>query len=378
MNCHEMKKYLQDYVGGDLTPAQAQSAEQHLENCAACRAEVESLRALLADFHTLPRAIAPARDLWPEIEARLPQPAAASEQKRNRFEEILNGLAEKVRALFRPRALWVWRGALAAAFVLLVYLASLLYLRTGQSAWEVASLAGVPKVGAKTLIGKGLLAVGDWLETDAASRAQINVGVIGEVEVEPNTRIQLLKARWAEHRLALEVGTMHARIWAPPRLFFVNTPSAEAVDLGCAYTLKVDSAGAGFLHVTSGWVAFEREGRESVVPAGAMCETRPIIGPGTPYFADAPDALLAALPRFDFENGGDEALQIILAFARQRDTLTLWNLLARVNETQRALVYERMIALVPLPANVTRAGVLKLDRKTLEHWKDKLEVYWME
>ena len=36
---------------------------------------------------------------------------------------------------------------------------------------------------------------------------------------------------------------MSARIWAPPRLFYVNTPSAVAEDLGCAYTLEVDDLG---------------------------------------------------------------------------------------------------------------------------------------
>ena len=64
-------------------------------------------------------------------------------------------------------------------------------------------------------------------------------------------------------------GTIHARIWAPPRFFFVNTPSAVAIDLGCEYTLQVDDAGAGLMRVTPGWVGFESDGRESFVPEGA-------------------------------------------------------------------------------------------------------------
>src|SRR5436309_715730 len=88
-------------------------------------------------------------------------------------------------------------------------------------------------------------------------------------------------------RVALERGKLHAFITAPPRLFFVDTPSAEAIDLGCEYTLAVDDAGIGLLHVTLGWVMLERDGRESYVPIGAMCETRPGVGPGTPFFEDA-------------------------------------------------------------------------------------------
>src|SRR5207253_7821011 len=130
-----------------------------------------------------------------------------------------------------------------------------------------------------------------WLETDSSSRAKISVGRIGQVEVDPNTRLRLVQTRLTEHRLALARGRMQARIWAPPRLFFVDTPSAEAVDLGCAYTLAVDDAGGSLLQVTSGYVAFVRDGRESKVPAGAVCVTRPGIGPGTPYFADASEKL---------------------------------------------------------------------------------------
>ena len=73
-------------------------------------------------------------------------------------------------------------------------------------------------------------------------------------------------------------------IWAPPRLFFVDTPAGVAADLGCAYTLEVDDHGDGLLHVTSGWVALQLKDRESMVPAGASCATRPGVGPGTPFF----------------------------------------------------------------------------------------------
>ena len=105
------------------------------------------------------------------------------------------------------------------------------------------------------------------------------LGHIGQVDVDPNTRVQLLQARSREHRLSLERGTIHARIWAPPRFFFVNTPAATAIDLGCAYTLHVDADGSGQLRVTHGWVGFERDGREAFIPQGAMCATRRASGP---------------------------------------------------------------------------------------------------
>jgi FecR protein. len=173
---------------------------------------------------------------------------------------------------------------------------------------------------------------------------------------------------------------MSARIWAPPRLFFVDTPSAVAADLGCAYTLEVDDKGASKLQVTSGWVALQLKDRESMVPAGASCETRPGIGPGTPYFEESSSALRESLRTVDFNPDAavrSSALTWVLDQSRPRDTLTLWHLLARVNGEDRVRVYEKMAALAPPPAGVTREGVLQLDQKMLDAWRDDLKSTWM-
>jgi hypothetical protein len=194
------------------------------------------------------------------------------------------------------------------------------------------------------------------------------VGTIGHVDVEPHTLLRLVAARWTNHRLALQKGEIRARIRAPPRLFFVETPSALATDLA----LKVDESGAGLLHVSHGWVSFELAGRESFVPEGASCVTRPGIGPGTPYYEDASEALRAALARFDFENGGAPALDVILAQARRRDALTLWHLLGRTTGLDRGRVYDRLAALVEVPEGVSRDAVLAGDKRVIQLWWDEL------
>jgi hypothetical protein len=233
-------------------------------------------------------------------------------------------------------------------------------------------LEGKPAIGRQKMGEKGQLAVGQWLVTDSASRAQISVGQIGEVKVEPNSRVRLVEARGDEHRLALTRGKMEAFIWAPPRQFFVDTPSAVAVDLGCSYTLEVNDDGQGLLHVTMGWVAFEWKGVESFVPTGATCVTRPGFGPGTPYFSDASTDFQTALARFDVAGTDTTALDVVLSGARERDALTLWHLLARTREGERNRVYDRLAELIPPPPNVTREGVLNGDRAMLDAWWDKL------
>ena len=186
----------------------------------------------------------------------------------------------------------------------------------------------------------------------------------------------LVSTKLTEQRIALERGKMQATISAPPRIFFVDTPSAQAVDLGCAYSLEVDEQGQGLLRVTSGWVAFVLNGREAKVPAGAACATRPEKGPGTPYFVDAAPEFQNNLMKFDFEKGGKPELDVLIREASARDTLTLWHLLSRVGKTERLRLYHRIVEYVPLPDDVTREGILRLDKEMLRLWKLDLEVEW--
>jgi len=93
-----MEAKLDEYVDGALGVAERAAVEAHLVGCAACRETVAQLRALVAGAHGLPQAIEPARDLWAPIERRIVQ-----------------------RATWNLQRLW-WRGALAAAAVLVIAL----------------------------------------------------------------------------------------------------------------------------------------------------------------------------------------------------------------------------------------------------------------
>ncbi|MGO8987095.1 MAG: FecR domain-containing protein [Terriglobales bacterium] len=271
----------------------------------------------------------------------------------------------------------------AAALVAIVVATFLVYGRkpapTIVAGWNVSRVAGTPRVGPKTIGGKegtSRLGVGQMLETDSQSRASLEADDTGQIEVDPSTRLRLLKMGAGLKRIALDRGTIHAFIWAPAGQFVVDTPSAVTVDLGCAYTLQVDDSGAGLVRTSLGWVGFKLNGREAFIPAGAACATRPKVGPGTPYFEDASSEFRAALARFDFEDSTlqqrADDLAIVLGDSRKRDALTLWHLLARVDEGQRILVYDRLREFAPPPASVTEEGILRLDQPMLDRWWNEL------
>jgi len=251
-------------------------------------------------------------------------------------------------------------------------------LATGVG-WGVRQVAGAPRVGMQA-IGrpgeKGTLRIGQILETDGESRASITVSAVGQVDIDPETRLRLAESRTSRTRLELERGTIHAMIWAPPGEFLVDTPSALAVDLGCAYTLQVDDSGAGLLRTTMGWVGFRLNGRDAFIPAGAVGETRKGIGPGTPYFEDASEEFRAALRQFDFAKLSDEErsaqLTIVLANARKNDALTLWHLLSRASVADRGRVFDALNASVPAPQGVTREGIVRGEHAMLDAWWNEL------
>ncbi len=68
---------LDDYVDELLPLDEHAELERHLEACDACRAQVSALQELLALAADLPPRIAPSRDLWDDIDARLDAPTAA-------------------------------------------------------------------------------------------------------------------------------------------------------------------------------------------------------------------------------------------------------------------------------------------------------------
>ena len=142
---------------------------------------------------------------------------------------------------------------------------------TTVAGWDVSSVEGTPRIGRTTIGGKdgaSRLGIGQMLETDRQSRASLQADDIGQIEVDPSTRLRLLSMGSGLKRIALDRGTIHTYIWAPPGQFVVDTPSAVTVDLGCAYTLQVDDSGAGMVRTSLGWVGFKLKWPRVLHPGG--------------------------------------------------------------------------------------------------------------
>jgi hypothetical protein len=346
---------LSAFVNHELDPTERRLVGEHLMVCGDCRARHDEIR------------------FGAQLAAELRQADAPIA-----FGDIAHGMSRG-----EPRRAGRFIPQLVAATLLLALVGGAVYLvRLGGSdndpravvtGWSVEKLAGDLSPGRHDT-----LAVGGTLETGSDDRARVQVANIGNIELAPNSRVRLVETGADRHRLALDRGKLSARILAPPRLFIVDTPSAAAVDLGCAYTLEVNERGDSELHVTSGYVALEREGRDVIVPAGAMAVTKTGSGIGTPFADDASSEFRDLLYRIDFEGGGRSALTALIGKARKDDSVTLWHLLRSVPREDRETVLNALTRFVKLPSGVTRAGLLELDKEMLDAFWYQVKIVWFE
>lgn len=349
------------YLDGRLAPDRAARVAEHLLVCTECRAAHDASKHVRALMRELPVAEAPDR-LWERIETRA---AAAA---RSDIRPIQGG---------RSRAVRVRQWAAAAALLLVAGGAGAFGLAGARAArWEVSRISGSPTVDSRAVDGASRVRPGNLLETGADGRANVRIGDIGETDVAPNSRLRVLAARPSEHRLSLERGSIHARISAPPRLFIVETPMATAIDLGCEYTLDVDSLGASTLRVTLGWVALEDRDRRTLVPMGARAVTRPGFGIGIPVYEDATPSLRSAARTLEERPDEEVALAILMAEARRQDAITLWHVLSRVDGRARARLALRLSQLVAPPRDVAIADAIALQPRAMDRWLEEIEPAW--
>ena len=188
---------------------------------------------------------------------------------------------------------------------------------------------------------------GETLTTSHGQTARLEVARIGEVALASASSVRLLRTGNGQHRIAMEAGRLHARIWAPPGHFGIVSGDALFIDMGCEFELNVDPSGAGTLAVLSGWVAYEHDAREVLVPAGhRLVFDR--AGSGTPVsdqaglqVRDAIRALDAAL------RAGDEPLierlaEMVAVNASDSDYHSLLSLLTRHPQLATTALYPRL------------------------------------
>ena len=180
-------KNLSAYCHGEVASEESRQIAEHLIACNRCREQFEEIKLGVKLAERLPQVAAP-DSLWADLQSRL-----AAETSRGR-------IASSKKSLFSFKLWQPGLAGVAAGLVLVIgFGAWWFYSRESRPFWEVARLNGSPWIGSSRMDENGRLAVGQWLETDGSSRAKIEVGTIGHVEIDPNTRVRLIETKPTEH-----------------------------------------------------------------------------------------------------------------------------------------------------------------------------------
>jgi hypothetical protein len=224
------------------------------------------------------------------------------------------------------------------------------------------------------------LAPGERFETAAGDTAHVAVARIGRLQIAPGSAVRMLDSRSGHHRIELEHGRMHARIWAPPGHFGIRSGAMQVIDLGCEFILERRPDGSGSLSVSSGWVLQVLGGREQLVPADHALNFS-ADGADTPLRHDAPPGLRSALAALDralqtatSTQDRDQQAAAVAQVARDEDRYTLMALLIREPALASGPLYPRLAQALGMPGSdaIHRAAWLQRDRAAIDLWWQRL------
>jgi predicted anti-sigma-YlaC factor YlaD len=200
MTCDEVRDRIDDYVDGELPEAEFQETELHLARCEECRAEERAVRAVVARAAALPREVAPARDLWPEVAVRL-------------------GTGEGLRVVApRPRFLGMTAPGWAAAAAVILAAGAWLARERGPAPMSTAAVAptattmpvsltvGMPAV---------LEAEREYQRAAATLMAALDdpkAGLAPETRAALNANLETIDAALAQVRAALQKDPQNAQL----------------------------------------------------------------------------------------------------------------------------------------------------------------------
>jgi hypothetical protein len=319
-----------------------------------------------------------------EIEAleRLLSPFGASARR----------LAERALPLpHEPQRSFHWRRFFSVAVAAAAAFAGIYIVHAYRLSWPDGSPWPVTMTREDGAMRSTQLRVGERIATSAGETATLSAARIGKVIVAPNSVARLTRTRKGQHRVELEHGRVHARIWAPPNHFGVGHRDASFIDLGCEFDLSIEAGGNGVLVVTSGWVIYRHDGDEILVPEDHSL-TFDEGSTQMPTRIDASAVFIAWVLELDRLLTSNATIdpshvitlsQNIAAGARDEDYFTLLNLLVRHPQLAQGPLYPRLAAALKTNAadELHRARWASGDRSARDEWWRRLprqpKTWWM-
>jgi len=357
MNCSQVREYFDEFYSNELNSETKDLVQKHLNDCKECASEYSAFLKLKEQASSLKKEVMPPKQIFEKIEKEISQknkmqndikitPLSNNILTIN-FADDKKGTAESKKSGFMTKN-WYWFAS--AAVVLLV--ASIVFLNykarnfisvEEMSNWKLVNLRGEAFING---VKSNTVNVGDWIQTDSTSSVVLKIANVGDISIEPNSKVRFVQSDGEVSRIEVLYGTVNTTTSQADK-FVLHSNNMKVQDKGGSYSFKVDEKGNGVIFVNNGIANVESGNKSAVVTDGKFCLYKPEYGVGTPFRKDASKEFQNALFSYDFNNGGVPAVYYAVANAAPEDYTSLMNLIPRVDDKTKYLVLNKLGKLVP-------------------------------
>ncbi|HEX2788527.1 MAG TPA: hypothetical protein VHP32_11570 [Ignavibacteria bacterium] len=389
-DCEKYKILIDELADGEISDNNRLELSAHMKDCLECSIVYEQTLTFKEKMKKIPSDVKPPHTVWNRINEKITEDNIEVKQVAGNFFTIVNTAQDT--AAVQPedepkKGKSYLKYVIAACVVVFLGLISIPFIyradtdnpdATAFAYWHVTKVKGAPVIndGAKSIASFDSLKAGDWIETDDSSKAIITIAGLGEITVEPKSKVKILNSEKGEHKVLLEYGTINTNFSQKSEKFSIETKNSIAWDnnpKGTAYTFSVDNKGDGMILVKDGSVLLESRGKESVVPAGKICLVQASVGPGTPFSVNASAEFRNALYTYDFEPGNTNAIYNVINTANNSDMISLINLIPRVNDDMKEQIYSKVSGVVAPPTYIIKDSLRYFDCEKLGEWIEKCQ-----
>ncbi|MBP9095922.1 MAG: FecR domain-containing protein [Ignavibacteria bacterium] len=358
MNCSHVQEYFDDFYNNELDYNTKDLIQNHLIDCKDCASEYSAFILLKQRAASLKKEITPPKQIFENIEkeinqgkGRMSNDIKITPLSNNiltiDFQEDKKEFTSSRQTSFMAKN-WYWFAS-AAVVLLIVSVALISYSSKNvfsveeMSNWKLISLKGGAFVNG---VKSDKVNIGDWIQTDSVSSVVLKIANVGDVSIEPNTKVRFIQSDGNISRIEVLYGTVNASTSQADK-FVLQASNMRVQDKGGSYSFKVDDKGNGVIYVNNGVANVESGNKSAVVTDGKFCLYKPEYGIGVPFRKDAKPEFQDALFQYDFNNGGAPSIYYAMANAGPEDYASLVNLIPRVDNQTKYLVLNKLGKLAP-------------------------------
>ncbi|MEW6653409.1 MAG: zf-HC2 domain-containing protein [Bacteroidota bacterium] len=399
MICEEVKINLHDYIDEQLDDLTKREVEQHIRNCDLCFKEYKKMIVFFDQLRQLPAIIDPPKNILDSVKTELmsihglithadqqiSSKAARKIRKEKEKQEkkirkdgaavrksrVTKGIYKKPYNTSTPAE--IKKLLLTVLPLAVIAFAYFLYdFQKYNYPWQVINVTGKPIIGTRT-DENDKWKQGELLSTDDKSKAVVHIPKVGTMEIGINTQLLLNKAKDGANKVTLNQGKINVinNEEMPDFSIFVN--GFEVINRGGKFEIENIPMLGAKLKAGYAFVEIVHNGSSYLLDENHICKLKKGFRPGTPVNIFSSDSLRASVESFDFEDGGEAAVEKIISLAKEQDMLTLLALIPVVPQLQRQIIFQEISNRFPPPESVTRAGIIRLDTEMLYRWWQEIE-----